>query len=91
MLCIECGYDVRTRRQHKTVDVPGEEETETGPAKREPKHRKERLPAGFARVRLGLGFHSVRLALQLLAFFVVMALIGYLLIYRPRVADNVLI
>jgi hypothetical protein len=91
VLCIECGYDLRTRQKHKTVEIFGDDETSPGPATRAPKRRKERLPIGFGKVRHGLGFHSVRVALQLLAFFALMVLIGYSLVKKPQAADGVLV
>lgn len=69
VLCIECGYDRRTRRKRETIHAQSEEEPDAP--------RRKRLPAGLSKVQLGLGFHYARLVLLLLAVLVLLGLVCF--------------
>jgi hypothetical protein len=89
VLCIECGYDVRTGHKRATVHAVADEEPE--PAAPRQQRRREPLPAGLGRVQIGLGFHYARLVLALLAVLVLMALTGYGVATGARADDPGLI
>ena len=80
VLCIECGYDLRTGRKRDTVHALAEEQ---------PGRCHESLPVGLGKVRLGLGFHYARLVLTLAAILVMMGLTCYEAMARPEADDPV--
>jgi hypothetical protein len=90
VLCIECGYDLRSGRKRETVHALTDEEPPPDTPRRKRNPRREALPAGFARVRQGLGFHYARLVLTLLGGLVVMGLLCYGWTVKPRPDDPIL-
>ncbi len=84
VLCIDCGYDLRTGRKRQTVHALAEEEAELVVPRRKRKGRPEPLPAGLGKVQLGLGFHYARLVLTLLAVLGIMGLLAYGMIFKPK-------
>jgi hypothetical protein len=87
VLCIECGYDVRTGQKRETVYAVTEEEPGPNAPRRMRKRGREQLPAGLGKVQLGLGFHYARLVLTLLAVLVMLGLLCYGVTVRPRPDD----
>jgi len=77
VLCIECGYDLRSGRKRETVHALAEEEPGPDAPRRKRKRGRDLLPPGLGKVQLGLGFHYARLVLTLLVVLVLMGLMCY--------------
>lgn len=86
VLCVACGYDLRTGRKHATIHAPVEEEGDPAPPRRKRRGR-ELLPAGFGKVKLGLTLHYARLVLTLVGLLVFMGVVCYAGATRARAGD----
>jgi hypothetical protein len=84
VLCIECGYDLRTGRKRTTRHARAEEEPEPQPRR---KLHVGPLPLGLSYVQLGLGFHYARLVLTLLVVLALMASIAYAGLTKAQPGD----